>query len=263
LDAAFQIKGASCGFASACASSGHALGYACDAIRLGRQQRALVVGAEDGDPEQILAFAAMRALSPSTEPDTASRPFDAKRDGFVGTGGATALILESEASLAARGGTAMAEILGWGQASDGYNVAQSHPDGDGLARAIDLCLRDAGLDVGAVDYVNAHATSTPIGDLSEIRALKTVFGDQPGPAISSTKALTGHGLSLASAMEAGFTVLGMQNGFTPGNAHFTEPDPELGQLRVIPETLPEAPKVALSNSSGFGGANVCIALGRA
>lgn len=262
LDAALGIKGASCGFASACASSGHALGFALDALRIGRQKRILVVGAEDGDPMQVLSFAAMRALSPSQDPDTASRPFDAKRDGFVGTGGATALILETEEALAERGGTATVELAGWGQASDGYNVAQSHPEGDGLSRAIELCLRDAGLAKEEIDYVNAHATSTPIGDISEIRALKHVFGDQPGPALSSTKALTGHGLSLASAMEAGFVVLGMERGFTPGSAHVTEPDPELGQMHLLQETLSTPPTVALSNSSGFGGANVCLAFRR-
>ncbi len=260
LDAAFGIRGDSCGFASACASSGHAFGYACDALRSGRQERAVVVGAEDGNPMQVLAFAAMRALTPSADPDTASRPFDAQRDGFVGTGGGAVLILETEAALLRRGGQPVVEVAGWGQASDGYNVAQSHPEGDGLARAMRRALADAGETPEAVDYINAHATSTPVGDISEMRALRTVFPEGLRPGISSTKALTGHGLSLASALEVGFTALGMQRGFTPGSAHLSTPDPELAHLNILRQTLPTAPRLALSNSSGFGGANVCIAL---
>lgn len=254
LVALHKILGSSGGFVSACASSNHALGYAWDTIALGRQERIIVIGAEDGDLETILPFGAMRALSPDAEPP-GSRPFDKTRNGFVGTGGAAALILESEASAAARGAPVYARFSGWGQASDGYNVAISHPEGDGLARAMRLALEATGTKPSDVDYINAHATSTPIGDTSELKAVRKVFGPG-GPAISSTKALTGHGLSLASAMEAAFTVLGMREGFTPGSAHIAELDPEAADLNVIPETLDQGPQVALSNSSGFGGANV-------
>ncbi len=254
LVALHKILGSSGGFVSACASSGHGLGYAWDEIALGRQDRIIVIGAEDGDLETILPFGAMRALCPSAEPP-GSRPFDKARNGFVGTGGATALVLESEECAAARGAPVYARFSGWGQASDGYNVAISHPEGDGLARAMQLALKATGTEAAEVDYINAHATSTPIGDTSEMKAIRKVFGSG-GPALSSTKALTGHGLSLASAMEAGFTILGMKEGFTPGSAHITDLDPEGEDLNIIRETLDKAPQVALSNSSGFGGANV-------
>lgn len=259
LVAAYKIEGASCGFASACASSGHALGFAYDAIALGRQQRMFVVGAEDGDRDTILPFAAMRALSSSTDPDSASRPFDKARNGFVGTGGATVLVLESEETAKARGAKIYAEFAGWGQSSDGYNVAISHPEGLGLIRAMEIALKAAGVSPAEVDHINAHATSTQIGDASELKAIRAVF-DGHRPAISSTKALTGHGLSLASAMEAGFTALALSEGFTPGSAHITELDPEAEGLNIPRQTLNNAPKVALSNSSGFGGANVSLVL---
>ncbi len=255
----FKIKGASTGFSSACASSAHALGFAYDEIILGRQQRMFVVGAEDGNVESILPFAGMRALSVQSDPSIASRPFDLGRDGFVGTGGATVLVLESEEEVARRKARVYCEVAGWGQASDGHNVAISHPDGAGLLAAIGHALKSTDLTPEAVDYVNAHATSTPIGDISEARALKKVFGHSPTrPAISSTKALTGHGLSLAGAMEAGFCALAIRDGFIPGSAHITRLDPACEGLNIIRATLPQRPNVVLSNSSGFGGANVAL-----
>ena len=255
----FKIKGASTGFSSACASSAHALGFAYDEIVLGRQKRMFVVGAEDGHVESILPFAGMRALSVQTDPSIASRPFDVARDGFVGTGGATVLVLEGEEEVARRKPRIYAEVAGWGQASDGHNVAISHPDGAGLRRAIENALLYSDVGSDAVDYVNAHATSTPIGDLSEIRALKAIFGNSPTrPAVSSTKALTGHGLSLAGAMEAGFCALALKEGFMPGSAHISRIDPACEGLNIIRATLPQRPSVILSNSSGFGGANVCL-----
>jgi 3-oxoacyl-[acyl-carrier-protein] synthase-1 len=140
----------------------------------------------------------------------------------------------------------------------------SHPDGLGLRLAMARALEAAGLAPGDVDYINAHATSTPIGDTSELRAIKAVFGAGQGrPWVSSTKALTGHGLSLASAMEAGFCAMAIKHGFTPGSAGIRTLDPEAAGLAILRETLNEGPRVALSNSSGFGGANVAIALRRA
>jgi 3-oxoacyl-(acyl-carrier-protein) synthase len=263
LAAHYQISGAVCGFVSACASSSHALGYAMDEIRLGRQQRMLVVGAEDMTAESILPFSTLRALSNNPDPATASRPFDRQRDGFVGTGGAVALIVE-EASLArARGARIQAELIGWGQAGDGYNVVASHPEGAGLRNAMTRALVDAGLTPGDINYVNAHATSTPAGDRSEALALQEVF-TQAGakPRISSTKALTGHGLSLAGAMEAGFCTLALAEGFIPGAAHLTELDAVCAGLDLPRASLDEAPQYVLNNSSGFGGSNVCHVLRR-
>lgn len=257
----FKIKGASTGFSSACASSAHALGFAYDEIALGRQKRMFVVGAEDGNVESILPFAGMRALSVQTDPAQASRPFDAARDGFVGTGGATVVVIESEEEVERRGSKVYCEVAGWGQASDGHNVAISHPEGAGLRVAIENAFKATDITPDQVDYVNAHATSTPIGDMSEARALKAIFGNAPTrPAISSTKALTGHGLSLAGAMEAAFCAVAIREGFMPGSAHITKLDPACEGLNIIRSTLPNRPNVVLSNSSGFGGANVALVL---
>lgn len=259
LVAHLRIKGSSSGFTSACASSAHALGFAYDEIALGRQERMFVVGAEDCNRESMLPFACMRALSLQRDPDLASRPFDTARDGFVATGGAAVLVLESEESVARRGVSPYCEVAGWGQASDGYNVAISHPEGDGLQSAMEKALRCARVSAAEVDYVNAHATSTPIGDASEAMALRRVFGGDRGrPAISSTKALTGHGLSLAGALESGFCALSIREGFMPGSANINNLDPACEGLNILRATQALAPALVLSNSSGFGGANVCL-----
>ncbi|HSI08869.1 MAG: beta-ketoacyl synthase [Rariglobus sp.] len=259
LVAHFKIKGASTGFTSACAASAHAMGFAFDEVALGRQKRMFVVGAEDGNVETILPFAGMRALSLNPDPDTASRPFDKKRDGFVGTGGGTVLVIESEAEVLRRGVTPYAEVLGWGQASDGHNVAMSHPEGAGLATAMRHAFKATGITPADIDYINAHATSTPIGDASECKALRAALGEHAARiAVSSTKALTGHGLSLAGAMEAGFCALALKRGFIPGSAHITDLDPVCEGLRIPRTTELVQPRVVLNNSSGFGGANVCV-----
>ena len=263
LIAAFKIQGSSCGFSSACASSAHALGFALDDLMLGRQKRMFVVGAEDGNVDAILPFAGMRTLSLQTDPNLASRPFDAARDGFVGTGGGVTLVLETEDEVARRGVKPYAEVLGWGQASDGYNVAISHPEGSGSAAAMTLALRASHIEPAQVGYINAHATSTLIGDISEARAIRSVFKDDAQRvAVSSTKALTGHGLSLAGAMESAFCALGLRDGFTPGNAHLTRLEPQCEGINVLRATLPTAPEIVMKNSSGFGGANVALVFKR-
>jgi 3-oxoacyl-[acyl-carrier-protein] synthase-1 len=263
LVAHFKIKGASTGFSSACASSAHAVGFAHDEIALGRQKRMFVVGAEDGNVDSILPFAGMRALSLQTDPQIASRPFDAARDGFVGTGGATVLVLESEAEVTRRGVAPYCELAGWGQASDGYNVAISHPEGAGLRSAVERALKSTGVAAEQVEYINAHATSTGIGDLSEAKAMRSVFGTRGlRPLISSTKALTGHGLSLAGAMETAFCALALREKFLPGSAHISKIDPECADLNIPFNTVEKAANVVLNNSSGFGGANVSLVLKR-
>ena len=263
LAAHYRISGAVCGFVSACTSSSHALGYAMDEIRLGRQQRMLVVGAEDLTAESVVSFSSLRALSHNPDPATASRPFDLRRDGFVGTGGAVALVVESAEVAQARGARILAELVGWGQAGDGFSVAISHPEGTGLCTAMRRTLADARVNAADVDYVNAHATATPAGDRSEALALQAVFAAAGAkPRISSTKALTGHGLSLAGAMEAAFCVLAISEEFIPGAAHLTEPDPVCAGLDLPRTSLEEAPRLVLNNSSGFGGSNVCHLLRR-
>ncbi len=263
LVAAFKILGSSCGFSSACASSAHAMGFGFDDLVLGRQKRMFIAGAEDGNTDAILPFAGMRTLSLQTDPALASRPFDAARDGFVGTGGGVVLVLETEDEVTRRGVTPYAEVLGWGQASDGHNVAISHPEGSGSAAAMSLALRSTGITPDQVDYVNAHATSTVIGDISEARALRTVFKESLSKvAVSSTKALTGHGLSLAGAMESAFSALALRDRFIPGNAHLSQVDPECADLNLPRTTEDRAAEIVIKNSSGFGGANVALVFKR-
>ena len=262
LVAALGIRGSSTGLVSACASSGHALGMALDEIRLGRQKRMLVVGAEDCNFESIVPFCGMRALSLETDPNQASRPFDIKRNGFVGTGGAVCLVLETESEARRRGSTPYARFSGWGQASDGHNVAISHPEGRGLQDSMQKAFKDAHVEASSIDYVNAHAPSTPIGDASEIKALKKVFPAPQQVSVSSTKALTGHGLSLSSIMEASFCCLALKDGFIPGSANVSEPDPELEHLHLLRQTEARQVDRILSNSSGFGGANVSLIFDR-
>lgn len=260
----FKITGAVCGFVSACASSGHALGYACDEIRYGRLRRVLVVGAEEENAETILPFAAMRALSGQHDPRLASRPFDAGRDGFVAAGGAVAMLIEDEAIARERGAPIQAAIEGWGQSADGYSVSVSHPEGAGLTRAIRRALADANLAPADVDYVNAHATSTPVGDTAEAIALEAVFTRAgASPKVSSTKGLTGHPLSMSAVMEAAFCVLAIDRKFIPGNHHLVNPDSACAGLDLPLCTLDLAPRRVLNNSSGFGGSNVCQVFARA
>lgn len=260
LAAHYRITGAVAGFVSACTSSSHAIGYAIDEIRLGRQQRMIVVGAEDLNAETDLPFAAMRALSTNPDPATASRPFDENRDGFVPTGGAVALIIESADFALARGARIQAELKGWGQAADGYNIATSHPEGLGLRTAMQRALADAGITPRELDYINAHATSTPAGDRSEALALRAVLGTDSTTLVSSTKGLTGHGLSMAGTMEAAFCVLALNEKFIPGNPHLRTPDSACAGLNLPRESVDSAPRIVMNNSSGFGGSNVCHVL---
>jgi 3-oxoacyl-[acyl-carrier-protein] synthase-1 len=255
----YGITGANCGFVSACTSSSHAIGYAFDEIALGRQQTMLVVAAEDGDAATILPFLGMRALSTNPDPGTASRPFDCKRDGFVGTGGAAALILESAESAKQRGATVLAEILAWAQASDGYSVAAPHPEGKGIRTAMERCLAAAKVEAASIDWINVHATSTPAGDRAEALALKSLGFANEGieTLVSSTKGLTGHGLSYAGALEAAICVLSLNNGIVPGNSALTEPDPVCEGLNLPTLTEHKNPNLVLNNSSGFGGSNIC------
>jgi 3-oxoacyl-(acyl-carrier-protein) synthase len=261
LAAYFKITGAVCGFVSACASSSHALGYAVDEIRMGRLDRVLVVGAEDLNAESLLPFAAMRVLSSSSDPTVASCPFDVSRHGFVGAGGAVAMVIESVTSATNRGARVYAELAGWGQAADGYSVASPEPAGRGLQKAMMRALSNAGFHPGEVEYVNAHATSTIVGDQAEALAVREVFKGH-FPLVSSTKGLTGHTLSMAGVLEAGICSLSISKGFIPGNAHLRVPDGACAEINLPIETVSTAPKVVLNNSSGFGGSNVCQVLCR-
>lgn len=260
LAAHYGIEGANLGFVSACASSSHAIGYALDEIRLGRQDAILVVGAEDFTAESLLPFAAMNALSKSERTD-ASCPWDVRRDGFVATGGASALLLESPEFAKRRGAVALARVTGWGQSSDGVDKTSSHPEGLGLSRAIANALDDAGVSPADIDYINAHATSTKVGDVSEAKAIKRIF-NMAGctPPVSSTKAITGHSLSMAGAMEAAFCTICLQKQILPGNAHLQQVDPECAHLNLPRQSTGSKINRLISNSSGFGGSNVCLVM---
>jgi 3-oxoacyl-(acyl-carrier-protein) synthase len=259
----YRIMGANLGFVSACASSSHAIGYALDEIRLGRQDAILVVGAEDFTAESLLPFGAMNALSRQSGSD-ASCPWDIRRDGFVGTGGACALILESPEFALRRGATVLAKLIGWGHSSDGLDRTSSHPEGSGLTRAMKSALEDARIQPESIDYINAHATSTKVGDISEARAIHAVFKKKGcDPFVSSTKGLTGHSLSMAGAMEAAFCTLFLRDGFYAGNAHLRNVDPECNSLNLPLCSGKAKLQTILSNSSGFGGANVALAMQRA
>lgn len=262
LVACFGIRGASLGFSSACASSAHALGAAFDRIRSNRQDIVFVAGAEDCNLFSILPFVGARALTPQTDPATAPCAFDKKRDGFVVGGGAAVLVLEELEHAQRRGAPIHAEMLGWEEASDGYSVMAPEPEGDGLARAMQSAIESSGITPTDIDYINAHGTATQVGDAAEIRAIKRVFPADELPYVSSTKSITGHGLSLAGAMEAAFCCLALEEGFTPVSAHVTELDPEFEPVPVVTASIPYAPKVALTNSSGFGGTNVAAVLRR-
>lgn len=248
---------------SACATGNHAIGEAFEAIRRGSADVIVAGGFDAGvTPLGLAGFAAARALSTrNDDPAAASRPFDAGRDGFViGEGGAV-LVLEDWDRAMARGAAIRAEILGYGATADAYHVTAPAPDGNGARRAMRMALQQAGLDPSQVDYVNAHGTSTPLGDAAETGAIREVFGPD-APAVSSTKSMTGHLLGGAAAIEAVACVRALETGILPPTINYDVPDPAC-DLDYVPNVARVAdPAVALSNSFGFGGHNASIILGR-
>jgi 3-oxoacyl-[acyl-carrier-protein] synthase-1 len=259
LVAVFQIHGGCVGFVSACSSSTHAMGYGLDLIRQDRQDRVVVVGAEECDAYTILPFASVRALTRSSDPEKTPCAFDAKRDGFASTGGAAVVVLEELEQARKRNSPIYAEVLGWGQTSDGYNIMAPEPNGEGLARAIRASLEDAQVLPDQIDYVNAHATATPLGDIAEIRAIQSVF-TKSSPWISSLKSQTGHGLSMAGALETGICALAIREKFTPVSMKITELDPVCAGSRIVTQPIDHKPRTILKNSSAFGGSNVALVL---
>ncbi len=262
LAAFYKITGPTCGFASACASSGHALGFAFDTLRAEGAERMIVLGAEDDTPETILPFAPMRALAQGASLDDFHGPFDAKRNGFVGTGGAVAMILERESVAKKRGARPLAIMEGWGQATDGYHPAKPHPEGTGLLEAMKNALRQAGRQASEIDYINAHATGTPLGDAAEVKALEALY-PEGSPHISSTKGQTGHGLSLASVLESAIVIWALRSQCVPGTSGLKELDGICKKLSIQVAAQPLEMKVGMTNSSGFGGANVSIIFSKA
>jgi 3-oxoacyl-[acyl-carrier-protein] synthase II len=249
--------GAQC---TACAASNMAIGDGLDAIRLGRADVMLCGGTEAAVNEVgIAGFAAMRALSlRNDDPAHASRPFDAQRDGFVMGEAGAVLVLEELEHAQARGAKIYAEVVGYGLSSDANHITE--PDPTGPVRAFQMALDDAGVGAGDIDYINAHATSTPIGDASETKMLKLALGEENARAtpVSGTKGATGHCLGAAGAVEATFTVLAVQNDTLPPTINYEAEDPEC-DLDYVPNEARQAEvNVAVSNSFGFGGHNACV-----
>lgn len=250
---------------SACASSNHAIGEAFHAIGRGDATMMIAGGTEAClTPISFAGFYAARALTTEYDtPETASRPFDARRNGFVHGEGAAILILEELGSALARGAEPLAEVLGFGMSADAHHVTAPPEDGAGAVRAMRRALRSAGVATERIGYVNAHGTSTPMGDLAETRAIRELFGAHADRlAVSSTKSMLGHALGASAAIEAGVCVLALRDGVLPPTINLREPDPECG-LDYIPNTAREARvELMLSNSFGFGGQNSSLLLGR-
>ena len=254
-------KGYSSTVITACAASTQSVGEAAEVIRRGAADVMVTGGTEAGISQLGLAgFAVMRALSTrNEEPERASRPFDAERDGFVPGEGAGILILESLEHALARGAKILAELAGYGASSDAYHPVHPDKDGAGAARAMEWALKDAGVDPSEVDYINAHGTSTPLNDLSETLAIKRVFGDQAyRVAISSTKSMIGHALGGSGGMEAVACVKSIQEGIIHPTINYEHPDPDCDLDYVPNEARRQDVRVVLSNSFGFGGQNACL-----
>lgn len=262
----YNIKGPNFATVSACASSLHAIAISAMLIRHGYIDIALTGGSEAViDPMPIAAFANMRALSTrNDEPKKASRPFDKNRDGFVMAEGAGILILEAEEHAKKRGAKIYGYIEGFGMTGDAYHISATEPTGEGASKAIEKALEDAGISVDDVEVINCHATSTPVGDKSEVLAIKKIFGDKiKKPFIQSTKALIGHSLGAAGAIELIALLLELENGFIHGMPNLEEPDDDFKDLNIPTSTLDFKAGIALKNSFGFGGHNVSVVISRA
>ena len=255
----FKLHGVNYSISSACSTSAHCIGNAAEMIQWGKQDMVFAGGHEDLDWTMSNLFDAMGAMSSkyNDTPDTASRAYDANRDGFVIAGGAGVLVLEELERAKARGAKIYAEIVGYGATSDGYDMVA--PSGEGAVR----CMRQALATVkGDVDYINTHGTSTPVGDSKEIGAIREVFGSKI-PHIQSTKSLTGHSLGAAGVQESIYSLLMMQQGFIGESAHITELDPEFEGVPIVRKRIDNAKiDIALSNSFGFGGTNATLVFQR-
>ena len=258
LATAFSIKGVSYSLSAACATSAHCIGAAADLIRHGAQDIVFAGGGEEIHWGMTSQFDAMGALSTqfNETPLTASRPYDANRDGFVIAAGGGMLVLEDYEHAVARGARIHAELLGYGVTSDGADMVA--PSGEGAVR----CMRMAmdGIDV-PIDYLNTHGTSTPLGDVTELEAVRAAFGDAIPP-LSSTKSLSGHSLGAASVHEAIYCLLMLQDGFIAGSANIEEIDPRCADFPIVRESRDADLRTVMSNSFGFGGTNAALVFGR-
>ncbi len=259
LGTAFKIKGTSYSISSACSTGAHCIGNGLELIQMGKQDIVFAGGGEEVHWTMSMLFDAMGALSSkyNDTPTTASRPYDSTRDGFVISGGGGMVVLEELEHAQRRGAKIYAEVVGYGATSDGYDMVQ--PSGEGAVRCMRMALE--GVDA-KIDYLNAHGTSTPVGDTRELEAVREVFGSELPP-ISSTKSLTGHALGAAGVHEAIYSLLMMEHGFISASANITDLDPAAEGVPIVREAVPETRlNMVMSNSFGFGGANATLVFSR-
>ena len=259
LSTLFKIKGINYSISSACSTSAHCIGNAMEQIQLGKQDVVFAGGGEELDWSTTMLFDSMGALSSkyNETPDLASRAFDANRDGFVISGGGGALVLESLEHAEARGATIIAELVGYGATSDGYDMVA--PSGEGAKRCMEIALSTVN---GPIDYINAHGTSTPVGDVKELKAIKKVFDATSIPLIGSTKSLSGHALGAAGVNESIYSLLMLQNDFVAESVNIETLDDEAEGMPIVRKTKNVKLDRILSNSFGFGGTNACLVFER-
>jgi 3-oxoacyl-[acyl-carrier-protein] synthase-1 len=259
LSTLFKIKGINYSISSACSTSAHCIGNAMEQIQLGKQDVVFAGGGEELDWSTTMLFDSMGALSSkyNETPELASRAFDANRDGFVISGGGGALILESLEHAEARGATIIAELVGYGATSDGYDMVA--PSGEGARRCMEIATSTVN---GTIDYINAHGTSTPAGDIKELEAIKKVFDTTSIPLIGSTKSLSGHALGAAGVNESIYSLLMLENDFVAESVNIEKLDDEAEGMPIVRETKNIKLNRILSNSFGFGGTNACLVFER-
>ena len=260
MSTAFGMRGLSYSISSACSTSAHCIGNGSELIQMGKQDIVFAGGAEELHWSLSVLFDAMGALSSkyNDTPEKASRAYDANRDGFVIAGGSGVVVLEDMERAQARGAKIYAELVGYGATSDGVDMVA--PSGEGAVRCMKMAM--AGIGDQKVDYINAHGTSTPVGDMVELAAIREAFGDH-SPHISSTKSLTGHSQGATGAHEAIYSMLMMENDFLAASANIEELDPEAGEARIVRERIDNAGlNIVMSNSFGFGGTNATLAFQR-
>ncbi len=252
LSTIFKLKGINFTISAACASGSHSIGLGYLLIKMGLQDMVVCGGAQEINPESMTSFDGLSAFSiRESDPSKASRPFDRDRDGLIPSGGAATLIIESLESAQKRGATILGEIIGYGFSSNGEHI--SNPNVEGQVRSLDMAMKQAGIQAKDVDYINAHATSTPIGDKFEAQALYKFFGDHTP--VSSTKSMTGHECWMAGASEIVYSLLMMHNDFIAPNINFENPDEDSAKLDIVATTRAAKIDCFLSNSFGFGGTN--------
>lgn len=260
LSTPFQIKGVNYSISSACSTSAHCIGNAAELIQLGKQDIVFAGGGEEVSWPLSMLFDAMGALSTryNDTPDKASRAYDANRDGFVISGGGSILVMEEYEHARARGANILCELTGYGATSDGYDMVQ--PSGEGAVRCMQMALAQHGS--RPIDYINAHGTSTPVGDTKELEAVRQTFAGQQVPLISSTKSLSGHALGAAGSNEAIYSILMMQNDFACASANIETLDPAAADLPILRENRSMKLDAVMSNSFGFGGTNATLIFSR-